>query len=1113
MEGDKNPVGGLKDKVPSQNDKLGSADFANESKLSNDEGNSGGSGGPQRAEKLADKASNASKTVKDAKDDLKAISKASANQGFGKDDVDDIKKASEEKGAKGVAGEVGRKTIGKGVEAGLVATGVGAPAGATAGKTFEKGLKKENIKKIGFVLALPSFVVLGFVAFAVFLFFNFIKNPVSFGWKVLTDSTVRGFAIDTVGGLGCRFSIAESLCNKGVDFIGEVNELTIQDVMYGDFHKKYGYVDYKPGTAFAQSSAPAPPSGSIDEKLLKIDYGTARYQYGAPSCPATVVEKTLIGPNGEKRIVVDKVLDKNGNQLERNSSLAVYCIFNKLPLFNMMIRTQQARDVNKFSSSKLNYADAKDSTNFKGKSSTEVKDYVYDKTYERVTSKPADTPKAELVNQYIDEVRKKLEEGEDPNDVEFDFGNTDPNSAEGRLETLCTFTQGYLDEENQKKALFSRLNTGQRNSTKFGTMDSTAVLDLSSGEENGATYSQMSNFSRSKVYSQNVYGTQNGESIDPESLANTAYGGSYVDAQNILSLIKDSCGTAQAQDVIADLANLFNNNRDEAIATINASYNSLRVLIADQSKLTEGKFTSPEDFGVRELMIGVIRTGGGSSVSGVEREGYQNFNSQAQGFDSIYNQYMVRNGGRFLTDTEATQLREVSENTRRTIEKKSGIGYRLFNRDNIRSLANIMSAEIPKNNVEFKSRSKDYIAVLSNPIKMIADFQSSVGYYAFGDRNIATAQAVSGSSFTRVDTVGVAGEDFDSIDFKANAQEIKDLQSDGSENTKKLLGYFDKCVKSNIPTKSVFARKYESSRQGNTIVINKQSPQKADDGTPLYVSTTDGTNFGFADKNEFMACEIYLLPKDENTTRDLSPIQNDLFGEDAFALAVKYRANVFFNTTIDNLVELSSTEKTDKIYANTVSGGADGPSSGGIIGDIGLNSDGVPCPAGTTDVGVVEGVYTGSAKKEPGPLKVRLCRVSSIPGTAQDAQGNSNTNGAVFNSRVAGAFQALGEKARADGIPIISSSSFRARQPCAAGFGCAPQGSSFHQLGVAIDIGAIFRSVGGSAKRASGCGDRQTSNTREWQWMRENAESFGIKQLNIEAWHWEATGRPNTCGK
>jgi hypothetical protein len=84
-----------------------------------------------------------------------------------------------------------------------------------------------------------------------------------------------------------------------------------------------------------------------------------------------------------------------------------------------------------------------------------------------------------------------------------------------------------------------------------------------------------------------------------------------------------------------------------------------------------------------------------------------------------------------------------------------------------------------------------------------------------------------------------------------------------------------------------------------------------------------------------MACEIYLLPKDENTTRDLSPIQNDLFGEDAFALAVKYRANVFFNTTIDNLVELSSTEKTDKIYANTASGGASSSDSG---------IDGVECP-------------------------------------------------------------------------------------------------------------------------------------------------------------------------
>jgi len=932
MEGDKNPVGGLKDKVPGQNDKLGSADFANESKLSTGDGKEG-EGGPQRAEKLADKASDASKKVKDAKDDIKAVAKASANQGFGKEDAEDIKKAAEEKGAKGVAGEVGRKAVGKGVQAGLDATGVGAPLGATAGKAVEKGLKKENLKKIAIAASIPIIVVVAIVSFFIFLFASFLRNPAKFAWDVLTDPVKRGYAVDVAGGFACKFTILPGACNKAKDFVKDI----VSDAMYGDLHKRYGYVDYKPGVAYAQTNAPSPAPGSLDEKLLKIDYGNAKYKYGTdPSCSATVIEKTLIGPNGEKRVVVDKVIGKDGKTLEKTDPLAAYCILNKMPLFNLMIRTQQARDVNKFSSTKLNYADAKDSTNFKDKSYQEAKKYVYDKTYERVTSKPSDTPKVQIVNQYIDEVRKKLEAGENPNTVEYDFGGRNPDSPETRLETLCTFTKGYLDEENQKKSLFSRLNTGQRNAAKFGTMDSTTTLNLASGEENRFTYDQISNLTKSKVYNQNVYGSQIGESIDPESLANTAYGGTFVKAQNVLAQIKDSCGTAQAQDVVADIANFFTGSRDDAVARIDASYNSLRDLIADQSKLTEGKFTKPNDFGVRELMIGVIRTGGGSSVSGVETEGYQNYGNQAQGMDSVYNQYMIRNGGRFQSDIEATELREISENTRRSIEKNSGISYRLFGKDNIRSLANIMSAEMPKNTAEVKSKSKDYIAAVSNPIKLIADFQGSMGYFAFGERNIATAQVVSGSAFTRVDSVGIVGDDFNNINFKSNASDIKNIQENGSENDKKILGYFDKCTKSNIPTKSIFARKYETSISGGKIIVNESAPIKDEDGTPTYLFSTDGTSLGFADKKEFMACEIYLMPKDAATQRDLLPIQNAVFGKNITDLAVKYRANLYINTLLDNIVELSSTEKTEKIYANSASAGATGGSSG---------IDGVDCPA------------------------------------------------------------------------------------------------------------------------------------------------------------------------
>jgi hypothetical protein len=376
----------------------------------------------------------------------------------------------------------------------------------------------------------------------------------------------------------------------------------------------------------------------------------------------------------------------------------------------------------------------------------------------------------------------------------------------------------------------------------------------------------------------------------------------------------------------------------------------------------------------------------------------------------------------------------------------------------------------------------------------------------------------------KLNTVGIPESTLEGVDVIAVSNEIQKIQKDGTEQEKAVLSYFDKCSKSNIPTANYFIRGYDLNNDGS---INKNAVLKIEEdelNLPIYPAAGEGNNgqanfkeLGFENRKELIACELYLLPNRQEATRDLgAEVQKGLFGIQITELARKYHIYLYANSIADLMVELSSTEKTDKIYANSSGGSASdstGSSAGGIVGDIGLNSDNVPCPAGTTDVGVVEGVYTGSAKKESGPLKVRLCRVSSIPGTAQDAQGNSNSNGAVFNSRVAGAFQALGEKAKKDGIPIVSSSSFRAKQPCAAGFGCAAQGSSFHQLGVALDIGVIYQSVGGDPKQASSCADRQTSNTKEWQWMKDNAESFGIKQLNIEAWHWEATGRSNTCGR
>jgi hypothetical protein len=1100
MDGDNNnpkPGGNNNDQGKSS---MGS-DFANESNLTPDQGQSS-SGGPQTSERIKSGAKNAAvgssetaQKVKKTVDDAKKVADPSMSSN---------KMAKEElQNAEGPGGKVDAAArVAAGKAAGKAAVAATGGAAAPLQGAIEKGTmvitRPENRKKVLLVLALP----LIFIAFFIGILIYAASNPMKFVQEVLTDPKAREFAVQAAG-----------LAGKA--FLGSEETL-----------KKYGYVEYKDGMVLAQNNTPAPPPGSIEEKITKIDFANTAFKTTKmPDCPYRFTYKKMVS-NNKTTSVINKVYDRQGNEVNDKGFLYGYCLVQSMPLYNLMVRTQNSREINKFSNTKLNYADSLDSTNFKGKSPDEANKYVYTKTYDRITAKKDEAPVVDgfrdlssdqkSINDYADQIRKALEENRDPNSIPFPIKN--PESEESIAKTLCAFTVGYLNEDNLKKAIFSRLNTGQRSGIKWNTLSSTRELEKVSNEETTASFKQLDNWTASTAYSQNLYGELKGEDINPENVGNKAYGAKYSQALSLLLYSRKQCEDSKesvGNSILQAISfGFLGRDTDQAQSNVIKSYNGLREIIVLGSN---GKFNSINDFGLEQLIIGLIRVSGGSAVSGLE-SGAQNFNNQSQGFRAISNQYMMRLGGKFLTEEEAKKLNLVTENTRIELERKNGIAYRLFGEGNIRSLANVIKYETPRTPNELKTKGQQYIATLSNPVKLIADTQNTIGYITTGTRNSAYAASNTGDMYMGLNTVGITDDMLNGRDVLAVTNEIQEIKSKGSEQQKKVLGYFDKCYKSNIPTENFFARGYKATNGELTNQV-----LKTEDGYPKYPSggeseqdeKTDFNSLGFSSREELMACEIYLLPNRKETINDLNDaIQKKAFGINISDLANKYHIYLYTNGIVDLMVQLSSNEKDDSIYANSTGDSSPaGVNTGGIVGDIGLNSDSIPCPTGTEDVGVVEGVYTGSAKKEPGPLKVRLCRVSSIPGTAQDAQGNSNTNGAVFNSRVAGAFQALGEKAKADGIPIVSSSSFRAKQPCAAGFGCAPQGSSFHQLGVAIDIGVIYNSVGGSPKSASGCGDRQTSNTREWQWMRENAESFGIKQLNIEAWHWEATGRSNTCGK
>lgn len=182
------------------------------------------------------------------------------------------------------------------------------------------------------------------------------------------------------------------------------------------------------------------------------------------------------------------------------------------------------------------------------------------------------------------------------------------------------------------------------------------------------------------------------------------------------------------------------------------------------------------------------------------------------------------------------------------------------------------------------------------------------------------------------------------------------------------------------------------------------------------------------------------------------------------------------------------------------------------ISQLGKNSDNIECAAGTKDLGVATSKYTGEFKKESGPMKIRLCQITDIPGSGNDRVGRAISGGAVVEARVSGAWAALAKKAKSDGVELTASSSFRLADSCGGagdGVACARPGQSAHQTGWAID----FNNMPNRGGSTTDCATRARASSSQWRWMYDNAESFGIKQYSYEAWHWDLIPMDNRCGK
>jgi len=905
MEGGGIKLGpGSGDNKPKLNEKLGSKEHSKESGLTTSSNPGSESGGPTKAERVGDALSKVSETAKDVKDVAKAG--PTGLESTGKEIKEGAEKAKAEgkSATKGAAAAAGREAAGQAVATGLDAftLGLTAEAHGKIAKGVSKALKKENLKKIVFSFLAIISVPLVIVGIIIGALIYASQNKAKFLEQVIVSPKSREFAVQ-----------AAKLVGKSI-------------VGNADFYKRYGYVEKAPGTAIAAPIATANPKpGSIEAKILKINIKNAQYQTNsASSCPYTYTTKDMVGPNGQATSVIDQVKNQRGELVDRESFLVDYCIAQSMPLFNMMVRTQQSRDVNAFSNTVLNYADSNDSPNLQGKSYAEVQKYVYDKTYKRITSKADQDPKTNLadVNAYITKIRDALATGGNPDNINFEFKG-DPNDIGNITKTLCAFSQGYLSSDNVKKGIYTRLNTGQRSGVKWNTISSTRELGMMSNAEFNPTVFSVDGWEDSRAYSQNVYGAQNGQPIDPERLGNTSYGAGYVDALSLMYKLRSDCDKLDDVTIGGFINSLFGGSNSNARQDeIRAIYLALKEIIVAQSN---GKFNTIQDFGIEQLMAGVMRMGGGSAVSGLE-SGPQNFNNQSQGFRALSNQYMMRMGGRFLTKNEYYSLNSLAENTTREIESKNGIAYRLFGQDNLRSLANVVKFQSPTTPNGFSRKSKQLIAAISNPLKMMADLHSNFSYIALGKTNQAFAADNTGDAYMRLNSVGLTDEDFGTTDLINNSNEIQNLIEKGTPAQKEVLADFDKCSKSNIPSQNLFTRLYSvkfSENDDEATVLSKEAGvQQGKEGLPYYAAINDDpTLLGFSNKKQMVACEIYLLPKSHEVYRDYLKSgakysQQSVFGLDVAELARKYHLYLYANSMVDLMVELSNTDYSPSIYAN-----------------------------------------------------------------------------------------------------------------------------------------------------------------------------------------------------
>jgi hypothetical protein len=216
-------------------------------------------------------------------------------------------------------------------------------------------------------------------------------------------------------------------------------------------------------------------------------------------------------------------------------------------------------------------------------------------------------------------------------------------------------------------------------------------------------------------------------------------------------------------------------------------------------------------------------------------------------------------------------------------------------------------------------------------------------------------------------------------------------------------------------------------------------------------------------------------------------------------LTVRFKAHLAFLDMIDGLEAEFIPE--DISSGSTTSNTAPIDSTTAIKG----NTANVPCSAGTIDVGEADGYSAGQK------YLIRLCE---IPGFT--SASTEDINGLVrVNSTASGKWLQVFNQAKAAGINLTATSSFRTMSKQISLYGCyksgdchggneaAKPGYSNHQIGFAIDIDI---NTAGKDPSLTTC-KANPGAYPTYSWLATNAPAQGIDAKVVsECWHWSVGG-------